>query len=199
MSDKSQSIAVILSGTGSDGTLGLEAVKDLGSKIVLDALTCVECGRCQVNCPAWGAGKELNPKTIILQTQEAVLAGHRERKLGEVYSEQVLWQCTTCGACENQCPVGIEHLPILIGSRRGLVSNGDAPGSWWPPLAIVRTSIPRHSRPWPPPTSRRTSVAATAGTAEHLHGVVHQWQRTGACSLRAPLEAEVPAPAAAGS
>ena len=62
--------------------VGLETVKDLGSKSVLDAFTCVECGRCQVNCPAWGAGKELNPKTIILQTQEALLAGHRERKLG---------------------------------------------------------------------------------------------------------------------
>ena len=107
--------------------VGLETVKDLGSKMALDAFTCVECGRCQVNCPAWGAGKELNPKTIILQTQDALLAGDREKKLGEVYSEKVLWQCTTCGACENQCPVGIEHLPILIGSRRGLVSNGDAP------------------------------------------------------------------------
>jgi Fe-S oxidoreductase len=107
--------------------VGLETVKDLGSKSVLDAFTCVECGRCQVNCPAWGAGKELNPKTIILQTQEALLAGERDAKLGAVYSEKVLWQCTTCGACENQCPVGIEHLPILIGSRRGLVSNGDAP------------------------------------------------------------------------
>jgi NAD-dependent dihydropyrimidine dehydrogenase PreA subunit len=94
--------------------VGLETVKDLGSKSVLDAFTCVECGRCQVNCPAWGAGKALNPKTIILQTQQALLAGDRERKLGEVYSEEVLWQCTTCGACENQCPVGIEHLPILI-------------------------------------------------------------------------------------
>ena len=39
----------------------------------------------------------------------------------------MLWQCTTCGACENQCPVGIEHLPIIIGARRGLVSNGEAP------------------------------------------------------------------------
>jgi Fe-S oxidoreductase len=47
--------------------------------------------------------------------------------LAAVYTEKVLWQCTTCGACENQCPVGIEHLPILIGSRRGLVSNGKAP------------------------------------------------------------------------
>ncbi len=107
--------------------VGLEAVKDLKSKMVLDALTCVECGRCQVNCPAWGAGKELNPKAIILQTQDALVAGERDRRLGEIYSEKVLWQCTTCGACENQCPVGIEHLPILIGSRRGLVSNGDAP------------------------------------------------------------------------
>jgi len=107
--------------------VGLETVKDLGSKAVLDAFTCVECGRCQVNCPAWGAGKALNPKKVILQTQDALLAGKRETRLGEIYSEEVLWQCTTCGACENQCPVGIEHLPLIIGSRRGLVSNGDAP------------------------------------------------------------------------
>src|SRR5207253_5056901 len=60
--------------------VGLETVKDLGSKIVLDAFTCVECGRCQVNCPAWGAGKELNPKTIVLQTQEALLAGSRSEE-----------------------------------------------------------------------------------------------------------------------
>jgi Fe-S oxidoreductase len=107
--------------------VGLEVVKDLAKKTVLDAFTCVECGRCQDNCPAWAAGKALNPKTLILQTQEALLAGNRDRKLGEVYSEEVLWQCTTCGACENQCPVGIEHLPMIIGARRGLVSNGDAP------------------------------------------------------------------------
>jgi Fe-S oxidoreductase len=124
--------------------VGLETVKDLGSKMVLDALTCVECGRCQVNCPAWGAGKELNPKTIILQTQDALLAGDRDRKLGEVYSEKVLWQCTTCGACENQCPVGIEHLPILIGSRRGLVSNGDAPEY----LGAVYNHLERRGNIW---------------------------------------------------
>ena len=124
--------------------VGLETVKDLGSKIVLDALTCVECGRCQVNCPAWGAGKELNPKRIVLQTREALLAGEREKKLGEVYSEKVLWQCTTCGACENQCPVGIEHLPILIGSRRGLVSNGDAPEY----LGAVYNHLERRGNIW---------------------------------------------------
>src|SRR5206468_1194686 len=124
--------------------VGLETVKDLDRKMVLDAFTCVECGRCQVNCPAWGAGKALNPKTIILQSQDALLAGERERRLGDVYTEQVLWQCTTCGACENQCPVGIEHLPILIGARRGLVSNGDAPEY----LGAMYNNLERRSNIW---------------------------------------------------
>jgi Fe-S oxidoreductase len=124
--------------------VGLETVKDLASKMVLDAFTCVECGRCQVNCPAWGAGKELNPKAIVLQTQDALLAGDREARLAPVYTEKVLWQCTTCGACENQCPVGIEHLPILIGARRGLVSNGEAPEY----LGAVYNHLERRGNIW---------------------------------------------------
>lgn len=126
------------------GEVGLETVKDLGSKAVLDAFTCVECGRCQVNCPAWAAGRELNPKTIVLQTQEALLGDARERKLAEIYTEKVLWQCTTCGACENQCPVGIEHVPLIIGARRGLVSNGDAPGY----LGAVYNHLERRGNIW---------------------------------------------------
>lgn len=124
--------------------VGLEAFKDLGSKTVLDALTCVECGRCQVNCPAWGAGKALNPKTLILQTQDGLLAGKPETRLVDVYSAEVLWQCTTCGACENQCPVGIEHLPLIVGARRGLVSNGDAPEY----LAGVYNHLERRGNIW---------------------------------------------------
>jgi Fe-S oxidoreductase len=138
--------------------VGLETVKDLGSKSVLDAFTCVECGRCQVNCPAWGAGKELNPKTIILQTQGALLAGDRERRLVDVYSEKVLWQCTTCGACENQCPVGIEHLPILIGSRRGLVSNGEAPSY----MAGVYNHLERRGNIWGLGYDQRQKFVETA-------------------------------------
>jgi Fe-S oxidoreductase len=138
--------------------VGLETVKDLGSKSRLDAFTCVECGRCQVNCPAWGAGKELNPKTIILQTQEALLAGNNERKLGEIYSEKVLWQCTTCGACENQCPVGIEHLPILIGSRRGLTSNGEAPEY----LGAMYNNLERRSNIWGLGYDQRTKFVTSA-------------------------------------
>jgi Fe-S oxidoreductase len=148
--------------------VGLETVKDLGSKSVLDALTCVECGRCQVNCPAWKAGKALNPKTIILQTQEAVLEGRQELKLGEVYSEDVLWQCTTCGACENQCPVGIEHLPILIGARRGLVSNGDAPDY----LGAMYNNLERRSNIWGLGSDQRTKFV-TASELETFDPAKH--------------------------
>ena len=124
--------------------VGLEALKDLGSKSVLDAFTCVECGRCQVNCPAFGAGKELNPKAIVLQTKAGLLTKPGETKLVELYTDKVLWQCTTCGACENQCPVGIEHLPILIGARRGLVSNGEAPEY----LGAMYNNLERRSNIW---------------------------------------------------
>jgi Fe-S oxidoreductase len=138
--------------------VGLETVKDLGKKAVLDAFTCVECGRCQVNCPAWGSGKALNPKTLILQTQGALLAGERDRKLGEVYSDEVLWQCTTCGACENQCPVGIEHVPLIIGARRGLVSNGEAPEY----LGAMYNNLERRRNIWGLGSDERQKFVASA-------------------------------------
>jgi len=150
--------------------VGLEVVKDLSKKTVLDALTCVECGRCQINCPAWGAGKELNPKALILQTQEALLAGQRERKLGEIYSEKVLWQCTTCGACENQCPVGVEHVPLIVGARRGLVSDGDAPEY----LGGLYNNLDRRQNIWGLSYDQRQRFVQAAGL-EAFDPVKHEW------------------------
>jgi Fe-S oxidoreductase len=124
--------------------IGLETVKDLERKQVLDAFTCVECGRCQENCPAFGTGKLLNPKRLILQNEEALLAGQLEMKLADLYDPKVLWQCTTCGACQDQCPVGIEHLPVIIGARRGLVSNGEAPDF----LGPVYNNLERRGNIW---------------------------------------------------
>jgi Fe-S oxidoreductase len=139
--------------------VGLETLKDLGSKTVLDAFTCVECGRCQVNCPAWGAGKELNPKAIVLQTQVGLLEKPEDTRLVELYTEKVLWQCTTCGACENQCPVGIEHLPLLVGARRGLVSNGAAPGY----LGAMYNNLERRSNIWGLGYDQRQKFVQAAG------------------------------------
>lgn len=139
--------------------VGLETVKDIPGKQVLDAFTCVECGRCQANCPAYGTGKLLNPKKLILQNEEALLAGKMDLKLSELYDPGVLWQCTTCGACENQCPVGIEHLPMIIGARRGLVSNGEAPEF----LGPVYNNLERRGNIWGLLYDQRQKFVQSAG------------------------------------
>lgn len=139
--------------------VGLETVKDLERKQVLDAFTCVECGRCQVNCPAHATGKLLNPKLLILQSETALLAGRMDVKLSDVFDPNVLWQCTTCGACENQCPVGVEHLPLIIGARRGLVSNGEAPDA----LGVMFNHLERRGNIWGLGADQRQKFVAAAG------------------------------------
>ena len=150
--------------------VGLETVKDLPSKAVLDAFTCVECGRCQDNCPAFGTGKRLNPKTLILQNEDALLAGERDRKLVDVYDPDVLWQCTTCGACEQACPVGVEHLPTIIGARRGLVSNGEAPEF----LTPLFTNLERRQNIWGLMYDQRAKFVQSA-TLETFDPAKHEY------------------------
>jgi Fe-S oxidoreductase len=139
--------------------VGLEALKDVERKQVLDAFTCVECGRCQVNCPANATGKLLNPKRLVLQTEDALLAGTLETKLADIFDPGILWQCTTCGACEAQCPVGIEHLPLIIGARRGLVSNGEAPDA----LGAVYNHLERRGNIWGLGADQRQKFVQAAG------------------------------------
>ena len=111
-----------------DEDFGLVAGKDLTQLASLQAYSCVECGRCTEHCPANNTGKLLNPKQVILgvraylneygpQSEEALLGKHN--------SQKAIFECTTCGACEFQCPVGIEHLPIIVGMRRGAVNTGE--------------------------------------------------------------------------
>ncbi len=110
-----------------DEDFGLVTGKDLTQIVSLQAYSCVECGRCSEHCPATNTGKELNPKEIILGVR-AYLNGpgpaSEEALLGKYNSQTAVFQCTTCGACEFQCPVGIEHVPIMVGLRRGAVNTG---------------------------------------------------------------------------
>jgi len=110
-----------------DEDFGLVAGTDLTQLVSLQAYSCVECGRCTEHCPAANTGKLLNPKEIILDLRSYLneLGPASEVPLLEkLTAPQAPFQCTTCGACEFQCPVGIEHLPILIGLRRGAVNTG---------------------------------------------------------------------------
>lgn len=139
--------------------VGFETLRDLERKQVLDAFTCVECGRCMSNCPANATGKLLNPKALVLANETALLAGRFDAKLADLYDPNVLWQCTTCGACENQCPVGIEHLPLIIGARRGLVSNGEAPDA----LGAVYNHLERRGNIWGLGSDQRQKFVQAAG------------------------------------
>jgi Fe-S oxidoreductase len=106
---------------------GLVTGKDVTRLAALQAYSCVECGRCQEHCPAYNTGKLLNPKEIALGFRSylnANQAGAGAPLLGTHLSEEAVFQCTTCGACEYQCPVGVEHLPLIIGLRRGAVNTG---------------------------------------------------------------------------
>ena len=110
-----------------DEDFGLVAGQDLTQIVSLQAYSCVECGRCTEHCPATNTGKLLNPKEIILGVRAYLNdIGPRteEPLLGKYNSQEAVFQCTTCGSCEFQCPVGIEHLPIMIGLRRGAVNTG---------------------------------------------------------------------------
>ena len=127
-----------------DARLGVGAVEDFTWKGLLDFATCTECGRCQSQCPAWNTEKPLSPKMLILDLRDHafakapyILASEDERDgLSEavkaeaarpliadaasygVIDPDVLWSCTNCGACVNQCPVDIEHVDHIIDMRR---------------------------------------------------------------------------------
>ena len=119
-----------------DEDFGLVAGKDVTQLISLQAYSCVECGRCTEHCPASTTGKVLNPKEIILglrsylnelgpASEVPLLAEQREATtFGTTMSMEAAFECTTCGSCEYQCPVGIQHLPIIIGLRRGATNTG---------------------------------------------------------------------------
>ena len=124
---------------------GLGKIEDLTWKGLLDLGTCTECGRCQSQCPAWATGKPLSPKMLILDLRDHafakapyLLAGSDEARealpdsvkaeaerplvgdaaAGGVIDPDVLWSCTNCGACVEECPVDIEHIDHITGMRR---------------------------------------------------------------------------------
>jgi len=110
-----------------DEDFGLDSGRDITKPIALQAYSCVECGRCAEHCPANLTGKLLNPKEIALGTRRYLNqfgAGSEEPLLGLHLSQEAAFQCTTCGSCEFQCPVGVQHLPIIVGLRRGAVNTG---------------------------------------------------------------------------
>src|SRR5438093_5763270 len=113
---------------------GVSAVTQWSWKNLLDLYSCTECGRCQEQCPAFLTGKPLNPKMIIVDARENLFKTVRDappeqrrapqqsqKLIGEAIKEDEIWSCVACGACQQECPVLIEHVPKIMDMRRSLV------------------------------------------------------------------------------
>ncbi len=110
--------------------LGVGNIRDFTWKQLLDLDACTNCGRCQDVCPAWATGKPLSPRKVVQDLKVHMLkAASKEVNqsdnvptlVGEAPSEAEIWACTTCGACQETCPVYVEHIVKIIDLRRNLV------------------------------------------------------------------------------
>jgi Fe-S oxidoreductase len=132
-------------------SFGVGQVEEFTWKQLLDSMTCVECGRCTSVCPANSTGKKLDPRLMIHHLKDAMMEasekpeGERRDLIGGVVSREELWDCTTCGACVDACPLHIEHIPAIIDMRRYMMmTEGEMPAE----LQTTMQNLEVHSNPW---------------------------------------------------
>ncbi|MGO9519191.1 MAG: (Fe-S)-binding protein [Candidatus Korobacteraceae bacterium] len=118
-------------------SFGVKTFEDFTWKHMLDFYSCADCGRCSDNCPANSVGRPLSPRFISIKARDYSFQhypmfgsfGNGKPLVGDLYSEDEIWSCTTCGACEEECPLLIEYIDKIVDLRRGLVDDGNVPKS----------------------------------------------------------------------
>lgn len=150
---------------------GSGQVDRMSWKDLFDSYSCTECGRCTQHCPANHTGKPLNPREIIHDIKDNLLVNGPRIRRGQTIaqaliaeehqpgtvSEEALWDCTTCGACMEACPVFIEQMPKIITMRRQLVEmEAKMPDE----LITFFENMEQRSNPWGLAPSERTKWSA---------------------------------------
>lgn len=161
-------------------TLGIKRIDQFSWKSILDFYTCTECGRCSDYCPATNTGKKLSPKhfgldlrDFLYKHEKALVASksvprpsgsgstekqseHLKDLVGSVIDPEVLWACTTCRACETECPVFITFVDKIVDMRRYLVQErGEFPKE----LQTAFRSLESTFNPWGFPAEDRARWA----------------------------------------
>ena len=148
--------------------LGSGTLVDMTWKQMLDTMSCTECGRCQDVCPAWATGKDLSPKLLIMGLRDRLFAegpavldgGEPTALVPAAVTDEVVWDCVTCGACVHECPVSIEHVDHIVDLRRHLVM---AESRFPAEAGTMLRDVGRSSNPWGKPQSERAAWADGLG------------------------------------
>lgn len=137
--------------------LGAKDVFDLNQFQLLSAYTCTECGRCSSECPANITGKLLSPRSIMMKTRDRLeevgininknkqFLDDNKSLLGDYIKKEEIWACTTCNACVESCPIGIDPMSIILDIRRYMVmEESSAPNE----INNMMTNIENNGAPW---------------------------------------------------
>ncbi len=127
-------------------SFGVKKLEDFTWKHMLDFYSCADCGRCSDQCPANAVGRPLSPRFITIKARDLIFKNYpmtgeiyksANMLVEDIYTEDEIWSCTTCGACEEECPLGIEYIDKMVDLRRGMVDEGMVPQSLQKPLKAL--------------------------------------------------------------
>jgi len=149
-------------------SFGVKKFEDFTWKNILDFYRCADCGRCSDRCPANIVKRPLSPRFISIKARDyafehyPILGGNRTEAvplIGGIFSEDEIWSCTTCGACEEECPIGIEYIDKIVDLRRGMVDDGMVPQSLQKPMSALE----KRGNPWGKLEKKRAEWTAGVG------------------------------------
>ena len=142
----------------SDVKFGASDIFDLNWFQLLNDYTCTECGRCSSECPATQTGKLLSPRKIMMKTrdriedvsknidQNKIFVSDGRTLLNDYITKEEIWACTTCSACVESCPIGIDPLSIILDMRRYMVMEESRASN---EINTMMTNIENNGAPWP--------------------------------------------------
>ena len=149
-------------------SFGVKKFEDFTWKHMLDFYSCADCGRCSDRCPADRVKRPLSPRFISIKARDRCVQlyplwgrtpAESQPLIGGIYSEDEIWSCTTCGACEQECPLGIEYIDKMVDLRRGMVDEGMVPQSLQKPLSALE----KRGNPWGKMEKKRADWVSGVG------------------------------------
>lgn len=128
-------------------SFGVKTFEDFTWKHILDFYSCADCGRCSDKCPANAAGRPLSPRFLSIKARDYAFqhfpvfgkTNNSHALIGGIYSEDEIWSCTTCGQCEQECPLLIEYIDKVVDLRRGMIDAGNVPQTLQKPLKALES------------------------------------------------------------